>query len=155
MIRDEVEVMITEGVWKIIIYTDSQAALNRIQHNGPGPGQTWASAIIRTKEEICRLNIQLEFRWVPGHAGIAGNDTADQVAKDAAAQAKPDNHKNRKIDGADVLSAESRPCPYLKRIKKAEDDKCWWCNSEVVQSREHLLKHCKHGGNPRMRFGQQ
>jgi ribonuclease HI len=70
MVRDEVEDMIKEGVQKIIIFTDSQAALNRIQYNGPGPGQTWASAIIRTTEEIYRLKIQLEFRWVPGHACI-------------------------------------------------------------------------------------
>jgi hypothetical protein len=52
MIADQVEDMITEGVQKIIIFTDSQAALNRIQHNEPGPGQTWASAIIRSSEEI-------------------------------------------------------------------------------------------------------
>jgi ribonuclease HI len=82
--------MINEGVQKITIFTDSQAALDRIQHTGPSPGQTWASAILRTTEEICRLNIQLEFRWVPGHAGIEGNETADQLAKDAAA---PDNEE--------------------------------------------------------------
>jgi ribonuclease HI len=40
IVRDEVEDMIKEEVQKIIIFTDSQAALNRIQHNGPGPGQT-------------------------------------------------------------------------------------------------------------------
>jgi hypothetical protein len=39
MIGDQVEDMISEGVQKIIIFTDSQAALNRIQHNEPGPGQ--------------------------------------------------------------------------------------------------------------------
>jgi hypothetical protein len=65
MIGDQVEDMITEGVQKIIIFRDSQAALNRVQHIEPGPGQTWASAIIRSTEDICRLNIQLEFRWVP------------------------------------------------------------------------------------------
>jgi ribonuclease HI len=62
MISDQVKDMISEGVQKIIIFTDSQAALNRIQHNEPGPAQTWASAIIRSTEEICKQNIQLEFR---------------------------------------------------------------------------------------------
>jgi hypothetical protein len=38
--------------------------------------------------------------------------------------------------------------PHLKRIKKAEDDKCWWCTREVAQSREHLFKHCKHWRKP-------
>jgi ribonuclease HI len=62
-----------------------QPALNRIQHNGPDAGQTSASAFIRTTAEICRLSIQLEFRWVPGHTGIEGNETADNPAQDAAA----------------------------------------------------------------------
>jgi hypothetical protein len=38
--------------------------------------------------------------------------------------------------------------PHLKRVKKAEDDKCLWCTREVAQSREHLFKHCKHWRNP-------
>jgi hypothetical protein len=106
---------------------------------------------------------------VPGNAGIEGNETADQLAKDAAApeneeelpseedrctslnhfrryttdakwkrsdewfeakckskkyyhldkqhKPKPDNHENRKIDGADFLSVESRPCPYWSTLK--------------------------------------
>jgi hypothetical protein len=33
------------------------------------------------------------------------------------AQAKPDNHKNRKIDGPDFLSAEGMPCPHWSTIK--------------------------------------
>jgi hypothetical protein len=43
-----------------------------MQHNGSGPGQTWALAIIQNSNEILSQNIQLEFRWVPSHAGIAG-----------------------------------------------------------------------------------
>jgi hypothetical protein len=38
--------------------------------------------------------------------------------------------------------------PHLKWIKKAEDDKWWWCTREVSQLREHLFKHCKHWRKP-------
>jgi ribonuclease HI len=114
MVRDEVEDMIKEGVQKIIIFTDSQATLNRIQHNGPGPVQTWASAIIRTTEEISRLNIQLEFRWVPEHAGIEGNETADQIAKDAAA---PDNEEE--------LPSEEDRCTSLSQLWRCTTDAKW------------------------------
>jgi hypothetical protein len=34
------------------------------------------------------------------------------------------------------------------QIKKAEDNQCWWCGCEVVQSREHLFKRCKHWRKP-------
>jgi hypothetical protein len=162
-----------------------------------------ASAIIRRTEEICRQNIQLEFRWVPGHAGIEGNETADQLAKDAAApeieeelpseedrctslsnlrrcttdakrkrsdewfEAKCKSKKyyhldkqhkpNRTITKTEKSTAQifcqlkvghALIGPHLKRIKKAEDDKCWWCTRKVAQSREHLFKHCKHWRQP-------
>jgi len=33
--------------------------------------------------------------------------------------------------------------PYLKKIGKRASDTCWWCDSGVKQSREHLFKSCK------------
>jgi hypothetical protein len=32
--------------------------------------------------------------------------------------------------------------PYLKRIERTHDDTCWWCLRGVVQTPEHLFKHC-------------
>jgi hypothetical protein len=31
---------------------------------------------------------------------------------------------------------------YLKRFGHREDDKCWWCGSGTLQTREHLFRHC-------------
>jgi ribonuclease HI len=112
MISDQVEDMISEGVQKIIIFPDSQPALNRIQHNEPGPGQTWALAIMRSTEEICRQNIQLEFRWAPEHAGIEGNETADQLANDAVA---PENEEE--------LPSEEDRCTSLSQLR--------WCTTDA------------------------
>jgi ribonuclease HI len=109
--RDEVEAMITEGVQKLIILPDSQAVLNRNKQNGPGPGQTWASAIIQTTEAICKLNIQLQFWWVPGHADIEGNKTVDCFAKDAAA---PENEE-------ELLSEEDR-CTSMSHLGRCTTD---------------------------------
>jgi hypothetical protein len=61
MIGDQVEDLISEGVQKIIIFTDSQAALNRIQHNEPGPGQTLALPIIRSTEKYAGTTSSLSF----------------------------------------------------------------------------------------------
>jgi ribonuclease HI len=124
MIGHQVEDMISEGVQKIIIFTDSQAALNRIQHNEPAPGQTWASAIIRSTEDISRQNIQLEFRWIPEHAGIEGNETADQLAKDAAA---PENEEE--------LPSEEDRCTSLRHLRPCTTDAKWKRSDEWFEAK--------------------
>jgi hypothetical protein len=43
-----------------------------------------------------------------------------------------------------IKTAHALIGPHLKRIKKSDDDTCWWCNRGVLQSREHLVKNCKH-----------
>jgi ribonuclease HI len=197
MARDHTSELKSDGIDRLIIFTDSQASLCRIQHNGSGPGQTWASAIIQNSNEILGQNIQLEFRWVPGHAGIAGNETTDEYAKAAA---MPENeeelpsHADRctslshlrrctteakwkrsndwiqlkcrgkkyyrmdeKHNPNKVISRTEKSTaqvyfqlktghaligPYLKRIGRTDDDTCWWCLRGVVQTREHLFKHC-------------
>jgi hypothetical protein len=118
---DEGAVVMGEGIQKISIFTDSQAALNRNQNNGIGPGQTWASAIIRNTEEIRRQNIQVEFRWV--------------VAK---------TEKSTAQIYYQIKTGHALIGPHLKRLKKSDDDTCWWCNCGVIQSQEHLFKNCKH-----------
>jgi ribonuclease HI len=83
-VRDEAARWISSGISMVIILSDSQAALHRIGHNGIGPGQIWAMAIIENTRIISQSGIKLEYRWVPGHSGIDGNETADAYAKDAA-----------------------------------------------------------------------
>jgi hypothetical protein len=31
---------------------------------------------------------------------------------------------------------------YLMRFGHRDDDKCWWCEGNVSQTREHLFRHC-------------
>ena len=33
--------------------------------------------------------------------------------------------------------------PYLKRIKKRDNDRCWWCKGGLRQTRVHLFKECR------------
>ena len=69
----------TKAVW---IFSDSQAAIQRLQKSNLNAGQRFVLAIknwiakIKTKQQV---NIHLS--WVPGHMNIIGNEEADQAAK--------------------------------------------------------------------------
>ena len=74
------------------IFTDAQAAITRMTHDEPGPGQTYA---LQARKAIAALRereaaIEIEIRWCPAHKGIPGNEIADGWAKQAASE--PDDH---------------------------------------------------------------
>ena len=63
----------------------------RMASDEPGPGQKYA---IQARRHIAALRrarpgITIEIRWCPAHKGIAGNEKADEWAKEAAGQPGP------------------------------------------------------------------
>ena len=66
------------------IFTDSQAVMTRLQDDRPGPGQQAAVRGILVAREAYRRGASITVNWVPGHAGVLGNEVADQWAVDAA-----------------------------------------------------------------------
>jgi len=71
-------------VRRVTIFTDSQATLRRIQSDEPGQGQVLVLRTINWKSELLEKNIRVEYRWVPAHKGIEGNEEADLQATKAA-----------------------------------------------------------------------
>jgi len=71
-------------ITRVMVFTDSQATLRRIQLDEPGPGQVLALRIINWVNALARKNIQVEYRWVPAHKGVEGNEEVDQQATKAA-----------------------------------------------------------------------
>ena len=71
---------------QVRIFTDSQAAMRRVLDDRPGPGQQEAIRCIVGARRLCRRGAAVSIHWVPGHAGVAGNEIADQWAGDAAAR---------------------------------------------------------------------
>lgn len=66
-----------------VIFTDSQAAMQRIASDQkPSSGQTSYTLI----------------RWVSGHKGVVGNETADAHAKGAAAGRAPDRGSKKAME---------------------------------------------------------
>jgi len=68
----------------VTILLDSQAAIARLRHTQPGPGQELAIQAHAIAKRLHAQGHQPTIQWVPGHAGVEGNERADQVAKQAA-----------------------------------------------------------------------
>ena len=66
---------------KVCIVTDSQSLCKALNHLSQDTASIRA-AILNCPQEIV-------IQWVPGHAGVPGNELADQAAKDATTQPGP------------------------------------------------------------------
>ena len=114
---------------KIRIFTDAQAAIARMSHDEPGPGQTYAIqarqaiAILRKQEPA----VEIEINWCPAHKAIPGNEVADRWAKLAASE--PDEHGVEWLTLASGDRLPSRPTS-LAHLKRRASEK--WPESPVV-----------------------
>ena len=67
------------------IVTDSQAALSQLRQARWGRTRSTILDVYRLAQTLQTAGHHLQFLWAPGHAGIAGNETADTLARAAAA----------------------------------------------------------------------
>jgi ribonuclease HI len=68
---------------KIWIFSDSQAAIKRLQNTSLKAGLYYIQSIKKWAEKFKNKSIQLQLEWVPGHMNILGNELADKAAKKA------------------------------------------------------------------------
>ena len=93
------------------IFTDSQAAMRRMLDDRPGPGQPMAIRGIIGAMKTYQQGASISISWVPGHAGVVGNEIADQWAVDAAT-------RESKINSG-VCSGLRRPPPGTTAMSRA------------------------------------
>jgi ribonuclease HI len=67
----------------VTVFSDAQAALTRLRSDAAGPGQDLARDIHEEIAHIRREHTEVEFRWVPSHVGVPGNEAVDAAAKKA------------------------------------------------------------------------
>jgi ribonuclease HI len=69
---------------RLIVLSDSQAALLRVSTDYLGPGQAIAIDISARAQTLIDNGIEVILQWVPSHISIEGNERADKAAKEAA-----------------------------------------------------------------------
>ena len=63
------------------IVSDSQSAIRAITTPSSRSGQSVVRRILYHIRELRRQKVQVRLLWTPAHAGVEGNEMADQLAK--------------------------------------------------------------------------
>jgi hypothetical protein len=112
---------IIASIKNIWIFSDNQAAIQRICKNSKSSGQEITYKLHTEAELLLSQNIQLHICWVPGHVGIYGNEQADKAAKIAAAADY--NYNYNIIDCSNEIDIS---LTYLKRKVKESLLNSWY-----------------------------
>jgi ribonuclease HI len=88
--------------------TDSQQALKAIgQGYSKGSRQEQIARIINALQRLDDKDVHTNLRWIPAHAGVEGNEKADEAAKVAANATGPPTRtktgRYRKVEGIITL----------------------------------------------------
>ena len=110
-------------VYGITIFSDNQSAVGILS-------LSWSnSSHKKTAEDIRRLisdleksGLEVSIKWTPGHADIRGNCIADELAKEAAEEAKLIPEDSQILTGADFKKfARVSCCMKWQRSRDVSD----------------------------------
>ena len=106
MVLEHCIATLKDGFTDIKILPDSQTAVGILTLNWKS--SNYIDTIADIKENLgtlMRYGMRTTLSWIPGHANIAGNEIADQLAKEAAKKSMSLNEQYNVITMSDVKQA--------------------------------------------------
>ena len=126
MVLEHCIAALKDGLTDINILSDSQTAVGILTLNWKS--SNYIDTISDIKENIgtlMRYGIRTTLSWIPGHANIAGNEIADQLAKEAA---KESMSLNEQYKGTTIYleggGGGGGGGGYVFFLKKYSDSQC-------------------------------
>ena len=80
-----------QAPYAAVILTDSKSALQALNRKHNQNRRELTSEIKHQCHQLITQGLDLTLQWIPSHAGIPGNDTADREAKNAVTDGSPTN----------------------------------------------------------------
>ena len=68
---------------RIVIHTDSLSSLQTLQTHWPSDNKNLITTARKLCSHLITSGITVIFHWIPSHVGIAGNELADRLARQA------------------------------------------------------------------------